>query len=102
MILMGQSTMKQLFGISEECILLPLCSHPNLPKYFIIFTNSTEDEIYAILMWIDDQNFENTTLFMIQRLGDHEAKHSLIKKHSYALVKTIEISSFYPWKTHHC
>jgi hypothetical protein len=59
-------------------------------KYFIIYTNATEEAISAILIQCDDQNNEKPVAYMSQRLSYDEFKYSYIKKHAFSLVKAVE------------
>jgi hypothetical protein len=63
---------------------------PNFEKDFIILTNSTEEVISAILLRKDDHNSEQPIAYMSQSLSDDEFKYTLIEKHTFSLVKTIE------------
>ena len=49
---------------------------PNFEKDFIIYTNATEEAIYAILLQCDDQNNEKPVAYMSQILSDDEIKYS--------------------------
>jgi hypothetical protein len=68
----------------------PVLVKPNFEKYFIIYTNATEEAISSILLQSDDQNNENFVAYMSQSLSDDETKYSYIEKHDFSLVKDIE------------
>jgi hypothetical protein len=53
----------------------------------MIYTNATEEAIFAILMQSDDQGNEKLVAYMSQSLFDDEFKYSFIEKHSFSLVK---------------
>jgi hypothetical protein len=59
-------------------------------KDFIIYTNSTEEAIYVILLQKDDQKNEQPIAYMSQSLSNDEIKYSLIEKQNFSLVKAIE------------
>ena len=59
-------------------------------KYFIIYTNATEEAISIILLQSDDQNNEKPIAYMSQSLSDDEIKYSYIEKCVFSLVKAIE------------
>jgi len=59
-------------------------------KDFIIYTNSTEEAIYVILLQKDDQKNEQPIAYMSQSLSNDEIKYSLIEKQNFLLVKAIE------------
>jgi hypothetical protein len=63
---------------------------PDFEKEFIIYTNATEEAIFAILLQNDDQNNENFVAYMSHSLSDDEIKYSYIEKHDFSLVKVIE------------
>jgi hypothetical protein len=74
---------------------------PNFEKDFIVYTNATEEAIYAILLQCDDQNNEKPVAYMSQSLSDDEVKYSYIEKHAFSLVKAIEkFSPFYFGQTY--
>jgi hypothetical protein len=72
--------------ISSTPVLVKL----NFEKDFIIYTNTTEEAISAILLQCDDQNNEKHVAYMIQSLSDDDIKYSYIEKHVFSLVKSIE------------
>jgi hypothetical protein len=76
--------------IKKEISSAPVLVKPNLEKYFIIYTNSTEEAIYVILVQCDDQNNEKLVAYMNQSLSDDEFKYSYIEKHDFSLVKDVE------------
>jgi hypothetical protein len=63
---------------------------PNFEKDFIIYTNATEEVIFAILLQSDDQNNEKHVAYMSHSLSYDEIKYSCIEKHVFSLVKAIE------------
>jgi hypothetical protein len=75
---------------------------PDFDKDFIIYTNSTEEAIYVILLQNDDQNNEQPVAYMSQSLSDDEIKYSFIEKHTFSLVKAIEkkITTLFLASTH--
>jgi hypothetical protein len=68
----------------------PVLAKPNFEKYFIIYTNATEEAIFVILLQSDDQKNEKIVAYMRQSLSDDEIKYSYIEKHDFSLVKAIE------------
>jgi hypothetical protein len=68
----------------------PVLAKLDFEKYFIIYTNATEEAISTILLQCDDQNNENLVAYMSQSLSDDEIKYSYIEKHDFSLVKAIE------------
>jgi hypothetical protein len=73
-------------AISSAPVLVKL----NFEKDFVIYTNATEEAIFAILLQNDDQNNEKHVAYMSQILSDDEIKYSYIEKHAFSLVKAIE------------
>jgi hypothetical protein len=63
---------------------------PDFEKEFTIYTNSTEEEIYVVLIQNDDQGNEKPVAYMSQSLSDDEFKYSFIEKHAFTLVKVVE------------
>jgi hypothetical protein len=63
---------------------------PDFEKDFIIYTNSTEEAIFAIVLQSDDQNNEKPVAYMSHSLLDDKIKYSYIEKHVFSLVKAIE------------
>jgi hypothetical protein len=63
---------------------------PNFDKYFIIYTNATEETIFSILLQCDDQNNENSIAYMSQGISDDEIKYYYIEKRVFSLVKAIQ------------
>jgi hypothetical protein len=63
---------------------------PYFEKEFIIYTDATEKEVYAILILCDDEFNENPVAYMNQSLSYYEFKYSYIEKHVFALVKDVE------------
>jgi hypothetical protein len=63
---------------------------PDFEKYFIIYTNATEEAIYVILLQCGDQNNEKHVSYMSQSLSDDKIKYSYIEKYVFSLVKAIE------------
>jgi hypothetical protein len=59
-------------------------------NYFIIYTNATEEVISAILLQKYYHNNEQPIACMSQSLYDDEFKYTLIEKHTFSLVKSIE------------
>ena len=57
---------------------------------FIIYTNSTEEAFFVILVQCDDQNKEKSVAYMSQNLLDDEFKYYYIEKHAFTLVKVVE------------
>jgi predicted AlkP superfamily pyrophosphatase or phosphodiesterase len=68
----------------------PFLVKPDFEKEFIIYTNATEEVIFAILMQCDDQVNEKPIAYMSQSLSDDEFKYSYIEKHAFSLVKAAE------------
>jgi hypothetical protein len=81
---------KYFVGIKKEISSAPVLVKPDFDKDFIIYTNSTKEAIYVILLQKDDQNNEQPIAYMSQSLSDDEIKYSLIEKHTFSLVKAIE------------
>jgi hypothetical protein len=73
---------------------------PDFEKEFIIYTNSTEEAISAILLQNDDQNNKKPIAYMSKSLSDDEIKYYYIEKHAYTLVKTIEKFCHFIWGKH--
>jgi hypothetical protein len=68
----------------------PVLAKPDFEKEFIIYTNSTEEVVFDILMQCDDQVNEKPVAYMSQSLSDDDFKYSYIEKHAFALVKVVE------------
>jgi hypothetical protein len=56
----------------------------------MIYTNATEEVVFAILMQCDDQGNEKPMDYMIQSLFNDGFKYSFIENHDFALVKAVE------------
>jgi hypothetical protein len=63
---------------------------PHFEKEFIIYTISTEEAIFAILIQCDDQVNKKPVAYMSQSLSDDEFKYYYIEKHASTLVKEVE------------
>jgi hypothetical protein len=59
-------------------------------KDFIIYINAIEEAISAIILQKDDHNNEHLIAYMSQSFSNDEFKYSLIKKHTFSLVRAIE------------
>jgi hypothetical protein len=68
----------------------PVLAKLDFEKEFIIYTNSIEEEVFAILMQCDDQVNEKPVDYMSQIFLDDEFKYSYIEKHALSLVKDVE------------
>jgi hypothetical protein len=86
----NDDTEKYFVEVKKAISSAPVLAKPNFEKYFIIYTNATEEVISAILLQKDDQNNDQPIAYMSQSLLDDEFKYTLIEKHTYALVKAIE------------
>jgi hypothetical protein len=76
--------------IKKEISSAPVMAKPDFEKDFIIYTNATEEEVYAILLQCGDQNNEKHVAYLSQSLLDDEFKYSYIEKHVFSPVKAIE------------
>jgi hypothetical protein len=76
-------------GVKRAISSAPVLAKSDFDKDFIIYTNSIEEGISAILMQNDDQNNEQPMAYMSQSLSDDEIKYYLVEKHTFALVKAI-------------
>jgi hypothetical protein len=81
---------KSFVDIKNATVLAHVLEKPYFSKDVTIYTNSTEEVVYVILLQKDDENVENPIDFMSQSLFDDELKCTLIETHIYALVKAIE------------
>jgi hypothetical protein len=79
-------------GIKKEIRSTVVLAKPDFEKEFMIYTNSTEETISAILLQGNDQGNEKPMAYMSKILSDDEFKHSFIEKHAFALVKAVENS----------
>jgi hypothetical protein len=77
--------------IKKEINSSPVLVKLDFEKEFVIYTNAIEEAVYAILMQCDDQVNEKPVDYMSQSLLDDEFKYSYIEKHSFSLVKAVEI-----------
>jgi hypothetical protein len=77
-------------GIKKEISFAPVLAKPNFEKEFMIYTNDTEEAVFAILMQCDDQDNEKTMAYMSQILPNDDFKYSFIEKHVFSLVKVVE------------
>jgi hypothetical protein len=91
---------KDFIKIKRAISSTPVLAKLDFEKDFIIYTNATEEAIYAILLQNDDQNNEKHVAYMSQSLSDDEIKYSYIEKHSFSLVKSIEKIPLYSWQAH--
>jgi hypothetical protein len=76
-------------GIKKSMSSALVLVKPDFEKEFMIYTNSTEEAISAILMQNDDQGNEKPVAYMSQSLSDDEFKYSFIEKHAFTLVKVV-------------
>ena len=56
----------------------------------MIYTNSIEEAVSAILMQGDHQGNEKIVAYMSQILSGDDFKYSYIEKHAFSLVKVVE------------
>jgi hypothetical protein len=77
-------------GIEKAISSAPVLAKPDFEKEFMIYTNSTEEAIFAILMQCDEQINKKPMAYMSQILSDDEFKYSFIEKHDFSLVKGVE------------
>jgi hypothetical protein len=77
-------------GIKKEISSASVLVKPDFEKDFMIYTNSIEEAVFAILIHHDDQGNEKPVAYMIQILSDDEFKYSFIEKNAFALVKAVE------------
>lgn len=79
----------------------PTLATPNFSKYFIIYTDATEEEIYATLLQKNEEGIKQPIYFMIQSLPYVAMKYSYIEKHDFVFGKRhrkVEASD--TWKTY--
>jgi hypothetical protein len=76
--------------IKKEIGSATVLAKPNFEKEFIIYTNSTQEAVFAILIQCDDQANEKSVDYMSQIFSDDEFKYSYIEKHAFSLVKAME------------
>jgi hypothetical protein len=60
--------------IKKEISSTLILAKPDFDKYFIIYTNATEEAVSVILLQCDDQNNEKPVAYMTQSLSDDEFK----------------------------
>jgi hypothetical protein len=70
----NDDTKKDFIEIKIEISSSHVLAKPKFEKYFIIYTNSTEEAIYFILLQKYDQNNDQTIDYMSQILLDDEFK----------------------------
>jgi hypothetical protein len=77
-------------GIKKAISSTPILVKPDFEKGFTIYTNSTEEVVFVVLMQNDDQDNEKTVAYMSQSLSCDEFKYSFIERHTFSLVKVVE------------
>jgi hypothetical protein len=81
---------KYFIRIKKAISSTPVLAKSDFEKHFIIYTNATEEAIYAILLQCDDQNNEKPIAYTRQSLLDDEFKFFYIEEHAFSLVKDVE------------
>jgi hypothetical protein len=76
--------------INKEISSASVLAKLDFKKYFIIYTNSTEEAVSSILLQCDDQDNEKHVAYMSLSLSDDEFKYSYIEKNSFDIVKVVE------------
>jgi hypothetical protein len=77
-------------GIKKAISSTPVLAKQDFEKEFTIYTNSTEEAVFGVLMKNDDQGNEKLVTYTSQILSDDEFKYYFIEKHDFSLVKVVE------------
>jgi hypothetical protein len=77
-------------GIKKEISSALVPAKLDFEKEFMIYTNATEEAVFAIFMQGDDQGKKKQVAYMSQSLFDDDFKYSFIEKHAFTLVKAVE------------
>jgi hypothetical protein len=83
-------TEKDFVEIENAISYVPILEKPDFAKVFIIYTNTTKEFIYVIVLQKDYHNNEQPITYMSQILSEDEFKYTLIEKHTFSLVKANE------------
>jgi hypothetical protein len=68
----------------------PLLINPNPSKDFVVYTNSSEETIYATLLQKDHEENLSPITFVSQNLKTHQLNYSTLEKPGYSLYKALE------------
>jgi hypothetical protein len=77
-------------GINKEISSTLVLVKLHFEKEFMIYTNSIEEAIFAILLQCDNQGNEKSVAYMSQILSNDEFTYFFIEKHVFILVKDVE------------
>jgi hypothetical protein len=73
----------------------PLLISLDHSKDFVIYTNSSKETIYAILLQKDYEENLRSIAFVSQNLKTHQLNYSQLEKHGYSLYKSLELFQHY-------
>ena len=77
-------------SIKQAIAFSPLLVSPDPSKDFIMYTNSSEETISAILLQKDHEENLRPIAFVSQNLEPHQLNYSPREKHGYSLYKALE------------
>jgi hypothetical protein len=77
-------------SIKQAIPFSPLLISPNPSKYFVMYSNSSEETISAILLQKDHEENLRLIAFMSQNLKTRKLNYSTLEKHGYSLYKSLE------------
>jgi predicted AlkP superfamily pyrophosphatase or phosphodiesterase len=77
-------------SIKKAIALSPLLISHDPSKDFFMYTNSSEETIYAILLQKDHEENLRTISFVSQNFKTHQLNYSTLEKHGYSLYKALE------------
>jgi ribonuclease HI len=77
-------------SIKQSIAFAPLLVSPDPSKDFVMYTNSSEETISAILLQKDHEENLRPIAFVSQNLKPHQLNYSPLEKHGYSLYKTLE------------
>jgi hypothetical protein len=77
-------------SIKQAIAYAPLLISHNPSKDFVMYTNSSEETISAILLQKDHEENLRPISFVSQNLKTHQLNYSTLEKHGYSLYKALE------------
>ena len=78
----------------------PILIYPDFSVLFLIDSDATDKEIYAVLSQIGKDQLEHPIAYFIRTLGKHERNYSITRKELLAAIEGIEHFKCYLYEQH--
>ncbi len=82
----NEKKQKTFDDIKRRMTMIPIVTHPNFEKPFILYMNASEEGIGAVLHQKDDQDKEHIIVYASRILNQHEKNYPIIENECLAIV----------------